>query len=100
MHTINLSDASFFEKKSNGVILRVKIETESKKTALKSSNNSYVTLSVQSKPEHGKANEEALSFLCGFFDVCRDRVKIVRGKKSRKKEVFIQGNLDDKLKEL
>jgi uncharacterized protein (TIGR00251 family) len=52
-------------------------------------NGNEIKLSINSKPEHGKANQELLKLLSNYFQVSSDKVKIIQGIKSRKKIVQI-----------
>ena len=48
-----------------------------------------ITLSIKSKPEHGKANIELVKRLSEYFDIDKDRIKIIAGLLSPKKIVEI-----------
>ena len=48
-------------------------------------NGNEIKLSIKSKPEHGKANQELLKLLSNYFQVSSDKIKIIQGIKSRKK---------------
>ena len=49
-----------------------------------------IKVSIKSKPEFGKANRELLKLLLSnYFQISADKIKIIQGKKSRKKVVYI-----------
>lgn len=48
-----------------------------------------ITVGVTSRPEKGKANEEVIRKIAGYFRVPRSAVKIISGRASRKKLVEI-----------
>jgi uncharacterized protein len=52
-------------------------------------NGNEIKLSIKSKPEHGKANQEILKLLSNYFQISSDKIKIIQGIKSRKKIVHI-----------
>ena len=52
-------------------------------------NGNEIKISLKSKPEHGKANQELLKLLSHYFQVSSDKIKIIKGLKSRKKIIYI-----------
>ena len=52
-------------------------------------NGNEIKISIKSKPEQGKANQELLKLLSNYFQVSSDRIKIIQGIKSRKKIIYI-----------
>ena len=52
-------------------------------------NGNEIKVSIKSKPEHGKANQELIKLLSNYFQVSSDKIKIIQGIKSRKKIVHI-----------
>jgi hypothetical protein len=52
-------------------------------------NGNEIKVSLKSKPEHGKANQELLKLLSSYFQVPSHKIKIIQGIKSRKKIVQI-----------
>lgn len=49
-----------------------------------------ITIGVMAKPEKGKANEEIIKKIAGYFGVPRSSVKIVSGATSKKKNIEIK----------
>ena len=45
-----------------------------------------IKVSLKSKPELGKANRELIKLLSNHFQVSSDKIKIIQGIKSRKKD--------------
>lgn len=45
---------------------------------------------VKEKPEKGKANKALVRILSDYFSCLREKIKIVKGEKSRKKVVVIE----------
>ena len=52
-------------------------------------NGNEIKVSIKSKPEHGKANQELLKLLANHFQVSSDKIKITQGIRSRKKIIHI-----------
>ena len=52
-------------------------------------NGNEIKISIKSKPEHGKANQELLKLLANHFQVSSDKIKITQGIRSRKKIIHI-----------
>ena len=54
-----------------------------------------VVVAVRAVAEDGKANAAVVDVVAEFFGVARSRVAIVRGEKSRHKELVVDGLSDD-----
>ena len=52
-------------------------------------NENKIKISLKSKPEHGKANQELLKLLSNYFQVSSDKIKIIQGIKLRKKIIRV-----------
>jgi uncharacterized protein len=48
-----------------------------------------ITVSIRSKPERGRANKELMHKLAKYFDVSQDKVYIISGFSSTKKQIEI-----------
>ena len=53
-------------------------------------NGNEITICLRSKPERGKANKELVERLASYFEVSKDKVRIISGLTSTKKLVEIQ----------
>jgi uncharacterized protein len=51
--------------------------------------NNEVTVSLKSKPEGGKANQELIKKLADYFGVNADGIRIISGRTSKKKLVEV-----------
>jgi hypothetical protein len=49
-----------------------------------------ITICLRSKPERGKANRELVERLASYFEVSKDKVRIISGLTSTKKLVEIE----------
>jgi hypothetical protein len=72
------------------VKLEVKVVPRSSKREVTRESDGSLRVRVTSPPEKGKANEEVLELLAGFFRVKKSDVAIVAGLKSRKKVVEVR----------
>ncbi|MGE0243778.1 MAG: DUF167 domain-containing protein [Nitrososphaeraceae archaeon] len=52
-------------------------------------NGNEIKVSLKSKPENGKANQELIKLLSKYFRISSDKIKIIQGIKSRKKIIHI-----------
>jgi uncharacterized protein len=53
-------------------------------------NGQEITVCVKSKPERGKANKELVEKLASYFEVSKDKVRIISGLSSTNKLIEIQ----------
>jgi uncharacterized protein (TIGR00251 family) len=53
-------------------------------------NGEEITVCIKSKPERGKANKELVEMLASYFRVSKNRVHIISGLKTTKKQVQIE----------
>jgi len=85
-----------------GCYISLDVSPGSKKREIKGFNawRNSVEVAVKAPPKGGKANAELEKFLCEVFGA---EVKVVRGRKSRQKVVFVKLSKSDvvrKLKEI
>jgi uncharacterized protein YggU (UPF0235/DUF167 family) len=48
-----------------------------------------ITISINSKPERGKANRELIQKLADYFEIDKDKIRIILGISSNKKLVEV-----------
>jgi uncharacterized protein len=75
----------------NGVLLSIKVLPRSSKSALVGTEGDFLKVKLLAPPVEGAANEELIDLLCQVFRVAKKNIKILRGEKSRRKWVEIQG---------
>jgi uncharacterized protein (TIGR00251 family) len=83
--------ASAIVPTTKGVILRLHIQPRASRTAFAGYHGERLKLSVTSPPVDGKANAEVIRFVAKVFDLKRHQVELVRGEKSRQKDVLLSG---------
>lgn len=86
----------FISETKNGVRLRIKVQPGAKKTELIGPEGENLKIKIQAPPVEGAANEALLQLLRKIFRVPKQKIHILRGDKSRLKQVEIEGlNLKD-----
>lgn len=70
--------------------LTVKVIPESSSPGVVGQKHGILKVKVSSPPTRGKANEELILLVADYFNVERARVKIVAGRKSPLKRLFIE----------
>ncbi len=90
---------SFFEKKKEGYLLRVRLTPNSSLLKISgemedAKGEGYLKVNVISVPEKGKANKELLDFLSKMLDIAKSSIKIISGETDRYKKLMIETNVD------
>lgn len=73
------------------MIIEVHVITNAKKRELKFEGE-YLKVKLIALPKEGKANEELVEFLAGFFNIRKSEVKIVKGEKEKRKLISLPIN--------
>jgi uncharacterized protein (TIGR00251 family) len=73
-------------------LLTVKVQPKAKKVGVEKISDYSYKVRVHAAPEKGAANKEVIVSLAAYFDVPPSRVRIVRGKTSRTKQIEIEGS--------
>lgn len=90
---------SFFEKKKEGYLLRVRLTPNSSLVKTNgvmedAKGEVFLKINVISVPEKGKANKELLDFLSKMLDIAKSSIKIISGETDRYKKLMIETNVD------
>lgn len=80
-------------EKSDGVQIKLLITANAQQTKIFGYDEwqQGIKVAVAAPPQKGKANRELLSFLAGVFQLPKNKVFLVSGKKSTKKVVELGG---------
>ena len=70
--------------------LSVKVQPNARKQEIQRISEEEYQIRILSPPIEGKANKELIQVIASHFHLPRSRVKIVRGRKSRKKIVILE----------
>ena len=82
---------SYISKKENDIILTIYVKPNSKQRAISlSPADSFLTLSLKSPPDKGKANKELVKYLANIFSISSSSVLLASGQTSRDKQVLIK----------
>jgi uncharacterized protein len=79
------------QERKNGVSFPVQVLPRSSKCALAGIQEGAIRLKLTAPPVEGRANEECLEFLAELLGIKKGQMDIIRGHKSRKKLVQIDG---------
>jgi len=79
------------QERKNGVSFPVQVLPRSSKCALAGVQEGSIRLKLTAPPVEGRANEECLEFLAELLGIKKGQMGIIRGHKSRKKIVQIDG---------
>jgi len=82
------------------MLLDIKVKPASSKDAILSFKKpNQMEIALRAKPENNQANEALVKFLSQFLKIDSKKVKILKGKTSRKKIVSIEGLTEKELME-
>jgi len=80
------------EKGTDGIVLSLYIQPGASASAFAGIYNQRLKVRVQAKAVEGAANKSLCDFLSRFFQVSKSSVILLKGAKSREKQVFISGD--------
>ena len=73
------------------ILLDVKVQPSARRQEVQKVSDSEYKIRVLSPPIEGKANKEVIEVVASYFHLPASRVKILRGQRSRKKIVVLEG---------
>lgn len=90
---------TFFDKTSEGYILRVRLTPNSSLCQsggliTGAQNDVFVKIGVISVPEKGKANKELIAFLAKKLKIAKSSIQIISGELDRWKKIAITSQAD------
>lgn len=100
METFDLSKRKWIKKTSNGVEVHLKIYPSSNETSVKGVKSRRLRVNVSSDPEKGRANRELIGLFSNKLGLERSLFKIIRGSKSRKKTLFVEGDSSELMEKM
>ena len=83
--------ADYLKPTSSGILLLILLQPRSSKNEIAGVHGDRLKIRLTAPPVDSKANEELCEFLAEKLGVSKSRVRIVRGEKSRKKDVLVEG---------
>lgn len=72
-------------------ILKIKVIPKASKTEIKGWQNDELLIRLSAVPEKGEANDELIRFLADTLNIGKSKIQLIRGDKSRHKQVRIDG---------
>ena len=75
----------------NGFELKIYVQTGAKKTEVAGEFNGRLKIRLNAPPTEGKANDALIDFLSEIFSISKSNIKIMRGLKSRQKDISTHG---------
>jgi len=94
---------SFIRETAQGSTIEIYVQPKASKNELIGIHEGTLKIRLCSPPVEGEANRECLKFLSKLLEVPKSLLKIVQGKKSRRKKILIPGvsgeNLLSRLKQ-
>ncbi len=98
--TIDLSNKFKVKDTDRGTVIRVKVNPGSDKAGIKDFEGGYLKVDLEYSPQRGKANRELLKLLSSSLDVDKSELDILKGKKSRRKEVHVGKSFEEILRKV
>lgn len=80
---------TFWTASKDHVILRIRVQPGAKKTEISGMHGDRLKIRIQSPPVDGKANDALIDFLRKFLKIKLSEIKIIRGEKSKDKDIKI-----------
>lgn len=71
------------------MILNCKIKIKKSESKIFKKDNFWI-IEIKSSPEKGKANKEIIKIIAEYFSIPKDKVIIIKGKKSQNKIIEIK----------
>lgn len=79
-------------KSKDRIYLSIRVQPRARKPGLEKLSSGEYKIRVLAPPSKGEANREVIETLASHFGLPPSRVKIVRGEKSRRKLVLLEGS--------
>ncbi len=73
-----------------GFYIKVRVRPSSSMNRIKKVEGDIYFIDIKAPPEGGKANKELIKFLSKEFKVPKERIRIIKGEKSRNKLIKIE----------
>lgn len=80
---------NFISKRKDGVYLNVRAHPSARRTRITGVVGDRLKIDVAAKPESGAANQALVEYLADLLNMPRNRIRIIRGDKSRNKSLFL-----------
>lgn len=78
------------------IYLTIKVQPRARKPGIERLSSGEYKIRVLAPPSRGEANQEVVETLASYFAISSSCVKIVHGKKSRRKLVLLEMNKEER----
>lgn len=85
---------SWYNCKNNTIVITIWAKPNAKATQFVAIDERGIHISIQAKPDEGKANKALIEFLARQLGITKKAVKLLRGNKSRLKQIMINYDED------
>lgn len=72
------------------MIIKVKVITNAKRNEIVEQDGNYFKIKISAPPVKGKANKELIYFLSKYFKVPVNKIRIIKGEKSKNKIIKVE----------
>ena len=76
------------------LVLSVRVQARASSNEVLEVRNGQLLVRTTAAPAEGKANKAVIKLLAGFLDIAPSRIRLVRGKAQRNKELRISGPVE------
>jgi hypothetical protein len=87
-------DGSCVRQLDDELVLSIRVQPRARNNEILNVRNGRLLVRTTAAPADGKANEAVISLLASFVDIAPSRIRLVRGRTGRNKELRISGPLD------
>lgn len=85
---------TLFKKEENGLRISVHAQPGASKDAFAGIHDGALKLRISAQAQEGAANSAIIAFLAKTFGLSKSSIKIISGQSSRKKTIFLQGDVN------
>jgi uncharacterized protein len=80
---------TYLNEFENRFELKIYVQPGATKTEISGIHGGRLKIRLHAPPVDGKANETLISFLSEYFGIAKSKIEIIRGQKSREKDIMV-----------
>jgi uncharacterized protein (TIGR00251 family) len=88
------SEGSCVRQLDDELVLSIRVQPRARSNEVLDVRNGRLLVRTTAAPADGKANKAVIRLLASFLDIAPSRIRLVRGKTARNKELRIEGPLE------
>lgn len=85
---------TLIKKEANGLRLNIYVQPGAARDAFAGIHDGALKLRIAAQPQEGAANIAIVAFLAKNFELSKSSIKIISGQSSRRKTIFLQGDVN------